>query len=96
MLRLYNPRPSTARTISKWTMRILAAYSLALLALVGLVTTNPKIARWVSDATEAEFAASQPSALEEKTEIAEPARAILSARTDSLEAAAREPDRSYR
>jgi len=96
MLRLYNPRPNTVRTISKWTMRILTAYSLVLLALVGLATTDPKMAKWVADATEAEFAASQPAAVAEKTEVAQSVRAILSARTDSLEATVRERDRSYR
>jgi hypothetical protein len=96
MLRLYNPRPTTARTMSQWTMGILTVYTVALLALVGLATTNPKIASWVSDATDAEHAASQPSAVEEKTQIAQPVHPMLSARINSLEAAARQPDRSYR
>lgn len=93
MLRLYNPRPTTTRTMSQWTMGILAAYTVALLALVGLATANPKIASWVSDAADAELAASQPSAVEEKIQIAHP---MLSARVNSLEAATRWPDRSYR
>jgi hypothetical protein len=96
MLRLYNPRPTAARAISKWTTGMLTAYSVALLALVGLATTSPKMARWVSDATGAECVASQSSAVEEKTHIAQPVGPILSTRTSSLEAAARQSDLSYR
>jgi hypothetical protein len=82
--------------MSQWTMGILAAYTVALLALVGLATANPKIASWVSDAADAELAASQPSAVEEKIQIAQPMHPMLSARVNSLEAATRRPDRSYR
>lgn len=90
MLRLYNPRP-TARTMSKWTMAILATYSLALLALVGLATSYPEVARWVSEGADA---VAQPSAEQETTEVAQPAGPVLAARTDSLAtAAARLSDR---
>jgi hypothetical protein len=94
MLRLYNPRPIAARTMSKWTMGILATYSLALLILVGLATSYPQVARWVSEGANA---VAQPSAEQETMELAQPTGPVLAARTDVLATvAARQPDRPYR
>jgi NADH:ubiquinone oxidoreductase subunit 6 (subunit J) len=45
------------RTQLKWTVGIAAAFGLIMLALVAL-TWTPTVTSWVSDATQAEFAAS--------------------------------------
>jgi hypothetical protein len=94
MLRLYNPRPTAARIMSKWTIGVLATYSLALLILVGLTLSYPEVARWVAEGANA---VAQPSAEQETIELAEPAGPVLAARTDALATvAARQPDRPYR
>jgi len=94
MLRLYNPRPIAARTMSKWTIGVLATYSLALLAFVWLATSYPEVARWVSEAADATL---QPSAEQETIQLAQPAGPALAVRTEALATvAARQPDRPYK
>jgi hypothetical protein len=81
MLRLYNPRPPEPGVNWKWTAGILSAHAVALLALIGLATINPKISTWMFEAVEAELAAYVPSAEVPKTQIAQPAGSMQSMRS---------------
>jgi hypothetical protein len=73
MLRLYNPRPPKPLVDWTWTIGLLSAHGLALLALVWLALLNPKIPVWISEGAEAELAAAAPPTVASRTQIAEPA-----------------------
>jgi hypothetical protein len=73
MLRLYNPRPPEPLVDWTWTVGLLAAHGIVLLALVGLAVINPKIPVWISEGAEAELAAAVPPAITSEIQIAEPA-----------------------
>jgi hypothetical protein len=73
MIRLYNPRPPEPRINWKWTVGVVSAHLIALLALIGLGILNPNIPIWISEAAEAELAAYVPPAEMLKTQIAQPA-----------------------
>jgi len=73
MLRLYNPRPPEPVVDWPWTVGLLSAHGLALLALVWLALVNPKVSVWISEGAEAELAASVPPATASRMQIAEPA-----------------------
>jgi hypothetical protein len=70
MLRLYNPRPPEPIVNWTWTVGLLSAHGLALLALVWLALVNPRIPVWISEGAEAELAAAAPAP---RTQIAQPA-----------------------
>lgn len=72
MLRLYNPRPPKPLVDWPWTVGILSAYGLAVLALVWLAMINPNISVWISEAAEAEIAMAVPPAVMPETQIAGP------------------------
>ncbi len=73
MLRLYNPRPPEPPVDWQWTVGLLSAHGLVLLALVWLTLVNPKIPVWISEGAEAELAAALPPAAASKIQIAQPA-----------------------
>ncbi len=73
MLRLYNARPPEPVVNWTWTVGILSAYGLAVLALVWLATINPKISVWITEAADAELAMAVASVVAPTTEIAQPA-----------------------
>jgi hypothetical protein len=73
MLRLYNPRPPKPLVDWPWTVGLLAAHGLALLALVWLAVINSKIPVWISEGAEAELAAAVPPAVASRIQIAQPA-----------------------
>jgi predicted MFS family arabinose efflux permease len=80
MLRLYNPRPSKPVVNWRWTVGLLAAHGLALLALVWLGLVNPKIPEWISEGAEAELAAAVPPAVASEIQMARPAGPMRTAR----------------
>jgi hypothetical protein len=80
MLRLYNPRPPESRVNWKWTVGVVSAHVIALLALVGLGILNPGIPIWISEAAEAELAAYVPPAEMPRTQMAQPANPMQQTR----------------
>jgi hypothetical protein len=72
MLRLYNPRPPEPVVNWTWTIGILSAHGLALLALVCLAMINPKIPVWLSEAAEAQLGMSMAPTIAPQTQIAQP------------------------
>ena len=73
-----NPAPSDRRYWN-WTTGVLATFGIVVLALVGVVMSNPTAATWVSDAAQAEFV-SPDVATDTATQLAQPAKEVRTVR----------------
>jgi hypothetical protein len=61
---------------------IVVIYTVALLAVLSLLVSNPKFATWISEAAQAEFVDANPPSASEPTRLAQPAQPLRTVKAD--------------
>jgi hypothetical protein len=64
------------RTHRSWSVGFFALPVFVVIALVGLILTQPAVSNWISEAAQAEFVGLNPAPEAAPTQLAQPAMAI--------------------
>jgi hypothetical protein len=75
------PGETGNRMYRRWGIGVFALPVLVVIALIGLVMTEPEASRWISEAVQAEFAGADFQPVTAPMQLAKPAGKILAVKT---------------